>query len=229
MANQYHRPPLDDTTSPVRTGRSPVSLRMMAILVMLIGAGGFVFSLIVYGEQVLCLLGSTVVTFIGLGLTIAARRYSSAQQDNIAAREYVQQDASERQTHSERHRQSEGQSPQSENWSEGLGVVPGALSSLAVEAFRQDGARVAVEAQRETRCILHIRSKDEENFVAIVLEDDVLIDTPDVRALYALMTSTGSQGGYLITQGRYTQRASEWAKSRGIFLVDKQWLEQLRS
>jgi hypothetical protein len=220
MAKQYHRPPESRMTSSGRRGGNLFSLRTLAILVMVLGAAGFMFSLVAYGEQILCLLGSTIITFIGLGLTIAARRYRESQPE-IAAEDNAAQSASEPQPPQEM------LLPTAPRQHAGDADVHGTLAAAAVERFRREGAAVTVEAQRADRCILRIRTGDGKELTAIVLEDDRQVDVSEVRALFALIMSSGSRGGYLISQGRFTPRAREWASARRISLVDKNLLFEM--
>lgn len=48
--------------------------RKWAIILMIVGAVGFAASLVIFGDRVICLLGSTLITFAGLGFIIADRR-----------------------------------------------------------------------------------------------------------------------------------------------------------
>lgn len=60
--------------SPAGGKSGPLNLRTLAILLMVAGAISFVAARILFGDQVLCLLGSTVIVFGGLGLIVYARR-----------------------------------------------------------------------------------------------------------------------------------------------------------
>lgn len=57
-----------------RSNKVPLPSRLVAILLMVAGAVGFAVTLLVWGDRILFLLASTLVTFIGLGFIIAGRR-----------------------------------------------------------------------------------------------------------------------------------------------------------
>ena len=57
-------------------------IRLIAILIMVAGAAGFVATLLVWGERILFLSISTIITFIGLGLLILGRRLETNQPGN---------------------------------------------------------------------------------------------------------------------------------------------------
>lgn len=59
--------------------------RKLAILLMVVGAVGFTITLLWLGNQILCLLGSTLITFIGLGFTIADRCYHPAVAESASS------------------------------------------------------------------------------------------------------------------------------------------------
>lgn len=64
-----------------RKFRTPT--RSEGILVMIGGAAGFVVTLLLWGDQVLCFLGSTLITFLGLGMVIASR-YNLAKAGSVS-------------------------------------------------------------------------------------------------------------------------------------------------
>jgi hypothetical protein len=53
------------------------------------------------------------------------------------------------------------------------------------------------------------------------------VDVADVRALFALVTSSGSAGGYLVASAPFTERAYEWAGQRHIHLVREDELDEM--
>ena len=63
-------------------------LRTAAIIVMLIGAAGFAVTLYLNGENpnALCLFGSTLVVFAGLGLRLWVRNHAATAGEQVTAR-----------------------------------------------------------------------------------------------------------------------------------------------
>ena len=96
---------------------------------------------------------------------------------------------------------------------------------LAVSA--RDRAQVKVVARQESRGILQITARDGKTYSAIVNEDPGSVDVADVRALFALMNSNQSAGGYLISVGPFTPQAYDWANTRRIRLVRVDEMDQL--
>ncbi len=70
MANPSQIPP--NHKYPVDT--SWLNLSTLAILLMVGGAIGFAISLVAFDGQVLCLFGSTLIVFIGLGVNIKFKK-----------------------------------------------------------------------------------------------------------------------------------------------------------
>jgi hypothetical protein len=261
--------------------RSPISLRTGAILLMVVGAAGFVAARLMFGEQVLCLLGSTLVVFFGLGLIIMARRNNAAAGNQAPAGvEYAQplpQTANRRSMPPGLRAAARQQAakpvetprpvppsqtvppppPQVEPEpaeltpepyfieppapdlatdvplaGEPLAGEPHAqpdesLMDAVITVFESQGARVNIETRREDRGILSIQAADGLMYTALVLEQPDTMTVADVRALNALMGSSGSVGGYLISAGAFSQQAYDWAGQRRIRLVAADEIDEL--
>jgi hypothetical protein len=267
--------------------RFPVGPRVLAIILMLIGAGGFVAARLLFGEQVLCLLVSTLVTFGGLAFIVASRRngweesWKKAHEQGFQAAgepRQVSSRPSARQQPGARTRQAPGQQaasapqqrvqaqPARSQRMNGGGAYASAdpgpwatvqpqkpavppptalptppanvpsqvpyeptppLALRVMKILRQQGARVTIETRREDRSILKVETSAGEVFQAMVLEDNTEVDVAELRALYALVTSSISSGGYLITGGSFTQRAVDWAAGKPLRLLTQDELSQL--
>lgn len=258
----------------------PAALRTIAILVMLAGAVSFVAALIIFGDQVLYLLGSTLITFVGLGLLVSAR-HSSTQEDGqetgmdtgsssrqapflhptsssavaqlrkappglrAAARDRnrmppretgVSQKLQPRQDLPENHAEDliidrgnpvQASGHQQESAQNRPFLAGDGLLEQVITILEGQGARVELETRREDRGILRIQSQDGKMFIALVQASPVIVDVADVRALNALVTSSGGARGYFIASGMFTQKAYDWATARQIRLVAEDELDEL--
>lgn len=262
--------------------RSPVSLRTGAILLMVAGAAGFVAARLLFGDQVLCLLVSTLVVFAGLGLIIYGRRSMAGEDQSTAygqrplhgqhplhdqrplppagaARDTGSARVNPRQIPRglrEAARQQGARPPDMprtlpqatpnippappEQWAARTNPMPpsrpepepvqagnNALLDAVITAFENQGARVDIETQRDERGILTIQAPDGLLYTSLVLETPGQVDVAEVRALYALMTSSGSVGGYLISDAGFSQRAYDWAGQHRIHLVTSDEIDEL--
>ncbi|RPJ49940.1 MAG: hypothetical protein EHM21_06010 [Chloroflexi bacterium] len=240
-------------------GRIRVPVRPLAILLMVAGAAGFFVSLLVYGEQVLCLLGSTLVTFVGLVIAIGSRRVNLDTQppppDQVAPAESKPVSPRKvppglrstvgRHPPDESARRSgpavqppepagpaESTSPFIEPGADWVPIEPETLLDEVIAVLESQGAQVKVETQKEnaggSRGILRVVAQDGQNYRVLVLESgEGEVDVSDARALLALVTSSGSQGGYLVASAPFTQRAYDWASERGIRLVREDELSEI--
>lgn len=107
----------------------------------------------------------------------------------------------------------------------------GALLGRVIALLDQQGAQVEIDTQREdasgSRGILRVQSQEGLPYSLLVLEGADPVDAADVRALFALVTSSGSAAGYLIASAPFTQRAYEWAGQRHIHLVREDELDEM--
>lgn len=249
--------------------RFPVGPRVLAVILMVIGAGGFVAARLLFGDQVLCLLVSTLVTFGGLAFIVASRRngweesWKKAHQQD--ARDYrgprqvpnrqsarLQPTARPQPVRSQRMNGGGAYAASDPGpWATVQPRQPAAvtptplptpptnvprqvpyepmppLALRVMKILRQQGARVTVETRRDERSILKVETSAGEVFQALVLEDNTEVDVADLRALYALVTSSISSGGYLITGGSFTPRALAWAAGKPLRLLTQDELSQL--
>ncbi|MEJ8849353.1 restriction endonuclease [Variovorax rhizosphaerae] len=53
------------------------------------------------------------------------------------------------------------------------------------------------------------------------------VSVPVVRELYGVMAASGASGGFVVTSGRFTAEAEEFAKGRNIQLIDGPRLQQM--
>ncbi len=230
-------------------GKTPRVTRTLAILLMLAGVVAFVFSRVAFEGQVACLLGSTLVTFAGLAVLVYARRSSQgAAGGNTPGGSRPAQ--APRQIPAEGfgpglHRQippglrSAARRPSplvpappitdQPGISAPTGkipVFPGLLVERVIAQLEGQGAQVAVDSQREGRGLLNVQSPDGQPASILILEGQLPVDVADLRALYAMMTSSHSAAGYLISTAPFTQQAYDWAAARKIRLVQEDELNE---
>ena len=190
----------------------PRGPRAIGLLLMVAGVGGFFLSRLLFGDQVLWMIASTLVTFGGLAIIVRARRSQPA--DDAGSSEEPGYESPV--TRARPTRQASKQRPSYAS----AGSLP-PLAGRVTRIFRQQGAQVMVETLREDRCILRVSSPVGEVFTAMILEDPDDVDAADVRALYALVQSQGSSGGYLISGGAFTDRAAAWAQGKPLRLISE--------
>lgn len=214
-------------------------IRPLAILLMVIGAAGFVAARVLLGEQVLCMLGSTLIVFAGLGLIVWARRNPTDEQRTVPLRSTPARQRWEPLEHLEVPEEIAPSSdlpvevepepvyepqPQVE---EDLHNHQASLADFVIDTFQRQGASVTVETRRPERSILRVMPGGGETRVAIVHEGDGAVDVSDLRALLALVSNHNSSLGYYITDGYFTHRAAEWAATRPLCLVQKGQYDRL--
>lgn len=233
------------------TWRGRIPVRTLAILLMVAGAAGFVYARLMFGDQVFCLFGSTLVTFIGLALVIMARRTAGdtqtspgqSQQEEprplfrpkvppglrgIPSRQApVQMKAPARPPLPS----AEPAAPPTESSGSLIPLRPATLLEEVVTVLGEQGTWVEVESERESegdnRAILRVHAQDGKNYTMLVRESAGEVDTADVRALHAMVSSSGSAGGFLVSSSPFTQRAYDWANARRIRLVREDELREI--
>lgn len=182
-------------------------LRPIAIFLMVTGAVGFVASLVAFGDQIIFMLGSTVMVFIGLAL-IVNLRLKSAENSQVSEPDPGWQ----------------AQDPGSSRYPyEPLELYHDqskSLVNLVADHFQKTGARVTIEVSRDKRSILVISNRDGSRFTVIVNDNPDLVDLPELRALQALVGNHGSQLGYYVTGSSFTPRAKAWAAGKSIYLAE---------
>ena len=188
--------------------------RPAAILLMIAGAAGFVFTRVKFGDQVLCLFGSTLVTFGGLALLWYARRGGSEPQPKGRAQRpdlpYFTDENGDDSSARWEVLPPAGEEPQT-----------GALTGAVIREFEAQGAQVQVDLIRSGRSILVAHLPDGEFFTVMVHEGTDEVDLGEVRALLALLNNNGSQLGYYITAGEFTPRTITWASARPVLLISR--------
>lgn len=218
-----------------------ISIRTIAILVMLVGAAGFVFTLVYFGrEQVVCLSASTLVTLAGLGFLIAARRKGWEGRIPLPTQEPRAQEPVHQGRIPSGLREPKSpvqpiiETPQPVSPPEILQGEPvpnesdnSVLLGRVISQFQSQGAHVQVQRRQAERSILHIHAGGGQTAVALVLEGGAPVEIGDARALNALVTSLGAGRGFLIATGAVSQDAADYAASHGLRLVDLQELSAL--
>lgn len=230
-----------------------VNLRVLAVLVMVIGAVGFFAARIFLGDRPLVLFITTLVTFVGLGMVIFARRISgppaeqSLQPPERISRRNIPPGLRPRrgaahlrqpgQTESERINASRINLASEGVHSAGVQTIPEIFTPIplleqAVLAFASQGAQVERSAQRPGRGLLTITTADGRRGVALVLADAADITLADVRGLAATAQHNRSTFGYLVTEGRIPSDAMAWAAAHAsevsLSLVRQAQLAEIR-
>ncbi len=103
-----------------------------------------------------------------------------------------------------------------------------AFEQLVGEAFRRRGFDVAETGGGADGGIdLVLRKGREKHFVQCKHWQSLQVGVAVVRELYGVMASKGAAGGYVVTSGRYTPDAIEFASGRNIELIDGRALAEL--
>lgn len=114
-----------------------------------------------------------------------------------------------------------------------LAVVDGlswqAFEQLVGEAFRRRGFDVAETGGggADGGIDLVLMKGREQHFVQCKHWKALQVGVAVVRELYGVMASKGAAGGFVVTSGRYTPDAIEFASGRNIELIDGRALEKL--
>ena len=204
----------------------PRGPRAVGLLLMVAGVAGFFLSRLIFGEQLLWMLISTLVTFGGLAIIVRAKKNQQAEGEDSEG----YSSPPEPRSRPARRASAFGDSvaapvPARPRYASADSLPP--LAARVTRIFRQQGAQVAVETQHEDRCILQVTSPLGEVFTAMILEGAEDVEVVDVRALYALVSAAGNIGGYLIASGAFTERAESWAQGRPLRLIREEELGDL--
>jgi len=221
-------------------GGGPFTQRTLAILLMVAGAIGFAMALVLFEGQLWCLIGSTLIVFAGLWLTVIIR-YRQVNPTDSGRDPGWQPAAPERYSQTPTQRGRLNQAPVPKDWSQPERVpdragrrahsqgrsIPARSTQQAVfrltdqvsQVLRQQGVQVRIEAQRENRSILQVRARSGMTFTGLVLESQGQVDVSEVRSLYGLMAASGSIGAFMVSGGAYTPQAEEWARQRALTLL----------
>ena len=185
-------------------------LRPLALVLMVLGAAGFIAARVLYGDQVLYMVVSTLIVFAGLGLMIYQRKNSAPQPPANQRTPAPAAPPAQKRSAAAR--------------------PPAALVSMTdfvIDKFKQQGARVTVETRRPERSILVITAPGGVQSIAIVHEGSGAVDIPDLRALLALVSNHNSRVGFYVTEGYFTPQASAWVSDKPLRLVEKGHFELL--
>jgi restriction system protein len=90
------------------------------------------------------------------------------------------------------------------------------------EAFRLDGFEIEQRggAEPDGGIDMVLRRDNEKFFVQCKQWKAYKVGVDVVRALYGVMAAGGAAGGFVVTSGRFTHDAQEFASGRNIVLVD---------
>jgi len=92
---------------------------------------------------------------------------------------------------------------------------------LVGEAFRVQGYRVVETGGSADGGVDVVLRKDSEKyFVQCKQWRAQTVGVPIVRELYGAMAAQGATGGFVVTSGRFTKPASEFAEGRNVTLID---------
>jgi restriction system protein len=100
---------------------------------------------------------------------------------------------------------------------------------LVAEGFRLQGYTVAEnhEPGPDDGIDLVLRQGGEQYLVQCKQWRAFKVGVPVVRELYGVMAAKGAAGGFVVTSGRFTAEAEEFARGRNVRLVDGPKLHQL--
>jgi len=111
----------------------------------------------------------------------------------------------------------------------GVSAAPDALNAmswrefemLVGEAFRVQGYSVVETGGSADGGVDVVLRKDSEKyFVQCKQWRASTVGVPIVRELYGAMAAHGATGGFVVTSGRFTKPASEFAEGRNVTLID---------
>jgi restriction system protein len=92
---------------------------------------------------------------------------------------------------------------------------------LVGEAFRVQGYRVVETGGSADGGVDVVLRKDSEKyFVQCKQWRAQTVGVPIVREMYGAMAAHGATGGFVVTSGRFTKPASEFAEGRNVTLID---------
>ena len=101
---------------------------------------------------------------------------------------------------------------------------------LVGEAFRVQGYSVAETGRGADGGVDVVLRKDgEKYFVQCKHWRAQTVSVPIVRDLYGAMAAQGAAGGFVVTSGRFTKPARDFAEGRNVTLIDGQQLHAMMS
>lgn len=197
-----------------------IGYRRLAILIMLTGAAGFVAALLIFDEQIQCLLGSTIVTMLGLGVNIAAKRLGltpveAPSENNGTFGEgpgRVKAPPSLRGKRGKPGLPPVGDRARSEEQPDR--VLPGSLADRVMAVLESQGAQVGGVTYREGRCMIEATQAQGERITALVLEGSQPAAVSDARALLSIVNRSTSGMGFLIADTQFSSEMTNWAADR---------------
>lgn len=99
---------------------------------------------------------------------------------------------------------------------------------LVGESFKRKGFDVRETGGYADGGVDIVLKKDGEKYLVQCKQWKAFkVDVMTVRELYGVMAAEGASGGYVVTSGRFTTPAKDFAKGRNIFLVDGHGLVEL--
>lgn len=101
---------------------------------------------------------------------------------------------------------------------------------LVGESFRRKGFDVRETGGFADGGVDIVLKKEGEKYLVQCKQWKALkVDVMTVRELYGVMAAEGASGGYVVTSGRFTTPAKDFAKGRNVFLIDGHGLAELIS
>lgn len=193
------------------------------MILMVVGAGGFIAALVLYQSQLLCMFSSTLVVFLGLFWNLRIRKAAAEQQIEEGGvpqpggaavyreiqpppvhsmmREFipVQQEILER----------------------------GTLPARLIQILQERNIWFAVEAEREGRSILRALSAEGVSYTILIVEEEQPADVSDLRSLAAMRAELQTDRALMISGSSFTQQAISWSAQHDIDLLDADQLDLL--
>lgn len=233
----------------ILTGNAPVSPRSLAVFLMIVGAIGFMASLVAWGEQILCLLGSSLVVFGGLGIIAMARKYQSEVDPDLDAQTppYLRSAHRSADRAAQRPAAILVQTPAPPAWSSAPsgevtqnpqdrlrpqdeigGEDELHLLDRASLVFRQQGASVTLETWHKGRGFLKVVSQTGRVYCVLVNENPDDVQTGDLRALFAVLNNQRADQAIYIAAGSFSQPSVAWAEQKSIALFTDDRVESVQ-
>lgn len=102
------------------------------------------------------------------------------------------------------------------------------LEDVVAELYERSGNRVERSAAAQSRGVdIYVQNRQGENVVVQCKAGEGLVGQAAVRSLWGVVTSEQADRGVLVTTGRLSRQAREWAEDKPITLYDGRELAKI--